>query len=295
MQTPPFLKAGDTIGIVAPARKITKEELEPAVEILKGWGLKVKTGKNLFGACNQYSGTDEERLADMQEMINDGTVKAILSARGGYGTLRFADRLDFSSLLRNPKWIIGYSDITVLHTLVHAIGIETLHATMPVSFGKDADSVESLRKALFGQRLEYTLPPHQLNRAGKISAPLVGGNLSLIYAMSGGKSDLDTNGKILFLEDLDEYLYHIDRMMMNLKRSGKLDGLAGMVIGGMTEMKDNTIPFGKTAEEIIYDAVKEYDYPLCFGLPAGHGIQNKALIMGRTCVLTVGEQSTLVF
>jgi muramoyltetrapeptide carboxypeptidase len=295
MQKPSFLQTGDTIGIVAPARKITKEELEPALEIIKGWGLKVKTGKNLFGACNQYSGTDEERLADMQEMINDGSVKAILSARGGYGTLRFADKLDFSSLLRNPKWIIGYSDITVLHTLVHAIGIETLHATMPVSFGKDADSVESLRKALFGQRPEYTLASHKLNRAGKVSAPLVGGNLSLIYAMSGGKSDLDTNGKILFLEDLDEYLYHIDRMMMNLKRSGKLEGLAGMVIGGMTEMKDNTIPFGKTAEEIIHDAVKEYDYPLCFGLPAGHGNQNKALIMGRTCVLTVGEQSTLVF
>ncbi|HXC04205.1 MAG TPA: LD-carboxypeptidase [Bacteroidia bacterium] len=295
MQTPPYLKPGDTIGVVAPARKITREELAPALERIQSWGLQTRCAPNLFGSCNQFSGTDAERLSDLQAMLDDPSVKAIISARGGYGTLRIADGIDFSGFLKAPKWIIGYSDITVLHSLVHAWGVETLHATMPISFGKDQDSVESLRKTLFGELPSYILPVHACNISGKVSAPLVGGNLSLIYAMSGGKADLDTRGKILFLEDLDEYLYHLDRMMMNLKRSGKLAELKGLVVGGLTEMKDNTIPFGKTAEEIIYDAVKDYDYPVCFGLDAGHTTRNMALILGRTALLSSGAAPSLSF
>jgi muramoyltetrapeptide carboxypeptidase len=295
VQTPPFLKPGDTIGIVAPARKISKEELAPAIQQMQRWGLQVKTSKNLFGSCNQFSGTDQERLSDLQEMLDDPQVHAVISARGGYGTLRLADRLEFSAFCKKPKWVIGYSDLTVLHSLIHALGVESLHATMPVSFGKDPDSVESLRKALFGEQISYRWPSDSSNRAGTVSAPVVGGNLSLIYAMAGGAGDLDTTGKILFLEDLDEYLYHIDRMMMNLKRSGKLSHLKGLVIGGMTEMKDNTIPFGKTAAEIILDAVAAFDYPVCFGMPAGHGIQNKALLFGRMARLQVSADSSLIF
>ncbi|MFI5149664.1 MAG: LD-carboxypeptidase [Bacteroidia bacterium] len=295
MQTPPYLKQGDTLGIIAPARKISREELAPAMDTFRSWGLKVKTGANLFGSCNQYSGTDEQRLSDLQDMLDDPSVNAIISARGGYGTLRIADRIDFSRFHKSPKWIVGYSDITVLHSLIHAEGFESLHATMPVSFTKDKESVESLRKALFGEAQRYAMNPHELNKPGRASAPLIGGNLSLIYSMAGGKDDLDTKGKILFLEDLDEYLYHVDRMMMNLKRAGKLDKLAGLVVGGMTDMKDNSIPFGKTAEEIIYDAVKEYDYPVCFGLPAGHTARNMALFLGRIAQLAAGETPSLSF
>lgn len=286
---PEFLKKGDTIGIVACARKISAEELQPAIDILKNWGLNVKTGKNIFNVNHQFSGTDDERAADLQTMLNDNSIKAIISARGGYGAVRIIDKIDFTAFKQHPKWIVGYSDITVLHSHIHNIGIQTLHATMPINFGVDADATESLRKALFGEKLEYTTASHLLNRKGTAEGIIVGGNLSLLYALCGSISDIDTKGKILFIEDLDEYLYHIDRMMMNLKRSGKLSDLAGLIVGGMTDMKDNTIPFGKTAEEIILDAVKEYNYPVCFNFPAGHVDKNIALIFGRKANLTVAQ------
>jgi muramoyltetrapeptide carboxypeptidase len=268
--TPPFLKRGDLIGLVAPARKISVEELEPAMRILDNWGLKIRTGIHMFGRDNQFSGTDEQRAADFQDMLDDPKVKAVLSVRGGYGTLRIIDRLDFEKFKQFPKWIIGYSDVTVLHSHIYNLGVETLHATMPSKFTGSLESAESLRQALFGERLMHSWTASDLCRKGSVQAPLVGGNLSLLYALQGSRSDLDTKHKILFLEDLDEYLYHIDRMMLSLKRSGKLEQLAGLVVGGMTEMKDNTVPFGKTAQEIVFDAVKEYNYPVAFGLPAGH-------------------------
>ncbi|MBA3706658.1 MAG: LD-carboxypeptidase [Bacteroidetes bacterium] len=295
MTRPAYLKKGDKIGIIAPARKVSKEEMAPAIAILKGWGLNVVLSKNLFKSNNQFSGKDEERTADLQGMLDDTSIKAIISARGGYGTLRIIDKINFEKFKKNPKWIIGYSDITVLHSHIHNLGIETLHATMPINFTKNKEATESLRKVLFGEKLNYEIKSHPLNRKGNATGQLVGGNLSLLHALTGSVSDIDTKGKILFIEDLDEYLYHIDRMMLNLKRAGKLKNLKGLVVGGMNDMKDNAIPFGKTAEEIILDAVKEYKYPVCFNFPAGHVERNLTLYLGRKVKLNVDENCKLTF
>ncbi len=292
---PAYLKKGDKIGIVACARKISKEEIKPACDILKSWGLEIVLSKNLFNSDNQYSGTDSERAEDLQLMLNDSSIKAVISARGGYGTVRIIDKIDFTELKKHPKWVVGYSDITVLHSHIHKVGIETMHATMPINFTKNEESVESLRAALFGEKLNYEIATHHLNKKGCAEGELIGGNLSLIYALTGSISDIDTKDKILFIEDLDEYLYHIDRMMINLKRSGKLSNLAGLIIGGMTDMKDNTIPYGKTVEEIILDAVAEYNYTVCFSFPAGHIDKNMAVYLGRKVKLNVGEKTALTY
>lgn len=296
MISPPCLKKGNKIGIVAPARKISKEEILFAIDTFEKWGLKVVFGKNLFGSKNQYSGTDEQRTEDLQRMLDDDSIRAIISARGGYGTLRIIDKLDFKKIREKPKWIIGYSDITVLHSHIHQnFQIETIHAAMPVNFGKDEESVESLKKALFGEKLSYRISSHPLNRNGETEGVLVGGNLSLLYALKGSRSGISTSGKILFIEDVDEYLYHIDRMMVSLKRAGKFSHLAGLIVGGMTDMKDNETPFGKTAEEIIRDSVAEFDYPVCFNFPAGHQKKNSALLFGRRAKLNVGAKVSLSF
>jgi len=296
MKTPAYLHKGDKIGIVATARKISKAEVLPAIELLKQWGLEVVQGKHLFNENNQFAGTDEERAHDLQTMLDDVTIKAIIIARGGYGTVRIIDKIDFNNFIKQPKWVIGYSDVTVLHSHIHTLGVETVHATMPINFFKSEAATESLRKALFGEKLSYAVASSLLNRKGNTEGALVGGNLSLIYALTGSLSEVDTRGKILFLEDLDEYLYHMDRMMMALKRAGKLSHLAGLVIGGMTDMKDNTVPFGKTAEEIIMDAVKEYNYPVCFNFPAGHVDRNMAMFLGRNVSLNVkADEVKLVF
>lgn len=293
---PPFLKQGDCVGISAPARKISEAELLPSIKILQSWGLKVKLGKHIYAAYHQFAGDDELRKADIQTMLDDAEVKAVFSARGGYGAVRVIDKLDFSYFSKHPKWICGYSDVTVFHSHIHRqTGIETLHCTMPINFEKDVESTALLKKALFGEIISYKYAPHSLNVAGESEGTLVGGNLSLLYALAGTPSDIDTKGKILFLEDLDEYLYHIDRMMMQLKRGGKLSGLKGLVIGGFSEMKDNTVPFGKTAEEIIKDAVKEYNYPVSFGFPAGHDTKNYPLFIGRKAKLSVGKEASLSF
>lgn len=292
---PPFLKLGYCIGIVAPARKITAEELTPAISQLQDWRLDVKLGKHIYSADNQFAGTDEERAADMQQMLDDDKVKAIIAARGGYGSVRIIDKLDFSRFKQNPKWIAGFSDVTVFHNHIQTHwGIQTLHSTMSINFSKDTESTELLRKALFGELKEYFIHGHPLNRQGHGEGMLCGGNLSLLYALAGTPSDIDTSGKILFLEDLDEYLYHIDRMMMQLKRSGKLANLKGLIIGSFSDMKDNTISFGKTAEQIILDAVKEYNYPVCFGFPAGHGVKNFPLYLGRSYELSVNDTNVLL-
>lgn len=294
--SPPYLKPGDCVGIVAPARKISAEELSPAISQLETWGLNVKLGKNIYAAFNQFAGTDDERAADMQQMLDDKEVKAIISARGGYGAVRIIDKLNFTQFCKNPKWIAGFSDITVFHNHIQThFGIQTLHNTMAFNFGKDAASTELLKKALSGEVNEYIINAQPNNKTGKGAGILCGGNLSLLYALAGTPSDIDTKGKILFLEDLDEYLYHIDRMMMQLKRSGKLANLSGLVIGDFSEMKDNTIPFGKTAEEIILESVAEYNYPVCFGFPAGHGVRNYPLYMGRKAELEVDEKTGLRF
>lgn len=300
MITPPYLRPGDKIAIVATARKISEEELQPAIKKFREWGYEIFLGKNIYAQENQYAGNDEQRLFDFQQMLDDPSVKAIVCARGGYGTVRFIDHIDFSTFAKIPKWIIGYSDITVLHSHIHTnLGIETLHATMPLNFpadGKDNEVLHTLLEALKGEKLSYTLKHDALSKQGKAEGIFVGGNLSLIYALSSTPSDIDTSGKILFIEDLDEYLYHIDRMMQQLKRSGKLKSLAGLVVGSMTEMKDNTVPFGKTAYEIVSDTVKDYNYPVCIGFPAGHIDDNRALILGRKISMDVGtSESKILF
>lgn len=289
---PPHLKKGDKIAIIASARKIALEELGAAISVFKSWGLDVVLGDNLFKQNNQFSGTDAERAADLQTALDDKSIKAVISARGGYGTMRIIDKIDFSGFIEQPKWVIGYSDITVLHSHIHTLGIQTLHATMPINFSKNEEAVETLMKTLFAQHLTYEFEASVFNKKGVAEAEVVGGNLSLLYALSGSISDVDTKGKILFMEDLDEYLYHIDRMLLNLQRAGKLRHLAGLLVGGMTDMKDNAIPFGKTAEEIIIDAVKEYDFPVCFNFPAGHVDRNLALVLGKRMKLVVDESGS---
>jgi muramoyltetrapeptide carboxypeptidase len=299
MPAPPYLKKGDRIAIISPARKITPAEAESAIRMFRSWGLEVVEGKHLYAYADQFAGPDEQRLADMQQMLDDDSIRAIISSRGGYGTVRIIDHLDFTRFAQNPKWIVGFSDVTVLHSHIHRhYNIETLHAVMPVNFKEqdaDAPSIATLKKALFGEELSYSLPPDPANRWGSCKGPMVGGNLSILFSLSGTASDISTKGKILFLEDLDEYLYHIDRMMMNLKRSGKLENLAGLVVGGMTRMRDNDIPFGKTANEIIAGALSEYDYPVCFNFPAGHLDDNRALILGREVTLEVSDEVRLEF
>jgi muramoyltetrapeptide carboxypeptidase len=295
MTTPPYLKDGDKIGIVACARKVSFEELEPAIAVFKSWGLEVVLGSYLFSTYNQFAGTDQERANDLQMMLDDPSIKAIIGARGGYGTLRIIDRINFEAFKKHPKWIIGFSDITVLHSHIHQFEIETLHAKMLIHFTDDETSTERLKQALFGKLNTYELNSHSLNRHGFAKGKLVGGNLSLLYALNGSNSDIDTQGKILFIEDLDEYLYHIDRMMMCLKRAGKLSHITGLVVGGMTDMKDNQIPFGKNAEEIILDSVADFDFPVCFHFPAGHVKTNLPLYLGREVKLEIGEQTRIFF
>lgn len=300
MVTPPYLKPGDKVGIVSTARKVSMEELQAAIDCFKSWGLEVALGDNLFKQSNQFAGTDEERVADFQRMLDDESIKAIMCARGGYGTVRIIDKLDFSHFIESPKWICGFSDITVLHSHIHQnFGIETVHSVMPFSIGRigaDTEAVTSLKKVLFGEEITYQFPGHELNRVGDVSGILVGGNLSILYSLLGSASDLDTTDKILFIEDLDEYLYHVDRMMQNMKRNGKLSALKALVVGGMSDMRDNPIGFGKSAIEIVADTVKEYDYPVCFNAPAGHIDDNRSLIMGGEISLRVQEhESELAF
>ncbi len=296
MITPEPLQKGDTIGIVATARKISKEELRPAKALLEQFGYRVKFSPHLFGEDRQFSGSDEERRDDLQQFIDDPEVKAILCARGGYGTVRIVDDINYFPLAGRAKWICGYSDITVLHNKLSLLGIESLHCSMPINFSHNSKmALASLLECLEGNSPSYQWAAHPLNRRGEARGILTGGNLSVIYSQMGSPTALDTEGKILFLEDLDEYLYHIDRMMQNLKRAGYLENLAGLLIGGMTDMNDNTIAFGKTALEIIREQVAEYHYPLAFGCPAGHIDDNRSLIMGRELRLEVGDHSKISF
>ncbi len=288
MKTPPYLKLGDEVRIISTARKISKKELMPAIQRLESWGLNVTFGENLFAEDHQFAGTRAQRLADLQAAIDDSAVKAILCARGGYGSVQLIDGVDFKNFQANPKWLIGYSDVTVLHCHINQnFNIETLHANMPINFApfKDSDSAaESIRKALFGEALIYDFEAEEesiLNFDNSLEAPVFGGNLSILYSLSGSESALRQSGHFIFMEDLDEYLYHIDRMMMNLKRASLFEGCKGILVGGMTDMNDNTIPYGRTAKEIILENTAEIDIPVIFGLPAGHIKNNMALILGR--------------
>ncbi len=296
MITPPFLQKGDTIAIVATARKNIEDNLKPAISWLKNWGLEVVIGNTIGLDHHQLAGTDEERAADFQAQLDNPNIKAIWCVRGGYGTIRMVDLLDFTKFKQHPKWIIGFSDVTVLHSHLNTLGFESIHGIMPVSSKSSEDAKETLRKALFGEPLRYTLPCEPMNRIGVAKGELVGGNLSILYSLFGSESAIDCSDKILFIEDLDEYLYHMDRMMMNLKRNGCLESLKGIIVGGMTKMKDNEIPWGKNAMEIIDDVTKKYDIPILYNFPAGHFADNRALIFGRQISMEVTSwESNVIF
>jgi muramoyltetrapeptide carboxypeptidase len=290
---PPYLKPGDTIGIVCPSGYMPLEKVQTAISVLKEWGFDVKVGVTVGLKYNYFSGRDEERLEDLQQMMDDDSVKAILCARGGYGLSRIIDKLNFKTFRKNPKWIVGYSDITVLHAHIYSnYKIVSLHSPMAAAFNDDEyknEYVQSLRKALIGEKSEYSCKPHSFNRQGRTNGRLIGGNLSLLAHLTGTPSAFNPKNKILFLEDVGEYIYNIDRMLYQLKRSGMFDKLGGLIVGGFTEMKDTTIPFGQTIEEVIRDAVKEYNFPVCFGFPVSHTKENYALKIGVKYQLSVND------
>jgi muramoyltetrapeptide carboxypeptidase len=288
---PPFLTPGDDVCIISTARKVDREFIDHATDVLESWGFKVHFGHYLFGAENQFSGTDDVRLTDLNNAIRDPKIKAIFCARGGYGTARIVDGIDLEALSKQPKWIVGYSDITALHShLYRHLSLYSIHGTMPVNFVKNnPKALQSLKDILTGSNISYSAPTHVLNRIGSADGNLVGGNLSVLYSLLKSPSEMNLGSCVLFIEDLDEYLYHIDRMMLNFKRAGLLAGLAGLVVGGMTDMRNNTVPFGKTAEEIIAEHVSEYDFPVCFGFPSGHIDNNQAWIHGKKIRLVVND------
>jgi len=292
---PPYLQKGDKVAIVCTARKFSIQEAQPAIALLESWGLEVVLGQTIGLDNFQLGGTDAERIADFNTQLSNPEIKAIWCARGGYGTVRIIDSIDFALLEQQPKWIVGFSDVTTLHSHVHNLGIATIHGIMAFSvpLAKE-ESKKSLYQALFGAPLSYVITADPGNKKGRAKGVLVGGNLSILYSLLGSASSIKTQGKILFIEDLDEYLYHVDRMMHNLMRNGMLTGLAGLIVGGMTDMHDNSIPFGYNAQEIILDAVKEYDYPVVFHFPAGHGSLNQALKLGTIIELDAQDHQVMV-
>lgn len=284
--------------MVVPARKVDAELLRKGVKVIESWGLKIKMGRHCFSADNHYlAASDEARMADFQSMLDDDKVQVIFCARGGYGTTRIVDQLNFEKFLQKPKWIIGFSDITALHLKLHQLGAESIHGCMPVQFSKPEydDSVEDLRKILFQERrISITAQVHECNRIGEATGQVIGGNLSLIADSMGTPTAPDTNGKILVIEEVDEYYYKIDRMMIQLKRAGKLSQLAGLVVGHMTDILDTELPFNQEVEELILDKVREYGYPVAFHFPMGHEAPNFAWIHSAKATLTVSMQESVL-
>ena len=296
IKIPPYLKKGDIIAITCPAGFMQKEKAQVCIETLQQWGLQIMVGKTLGSdSPNYFSGTDEERLNELQAMLDDKNIKAILCGRGGYGVGRIIDQLDFRLFKKNPKWIIGFSDITVLHAHIYSNHkIATLHAPMAAAFndgGSTNEYIHSLQKVLFGKRTTYKTPVHAFNQQGEAEGELVGGNLTLLANLVGTKSDINTRKKILFLEDVGEFIYGVDRLLYQLKRSGKLAQLAGLIIGGFTDSKDTDRPFGKTVYEVIKDIFQDYDYPVCFDFPVSHNKENYALKVGVVHKLKITKKS----
>ncbi|WP_418644195.1 S66 peptidase family protein [Tenacibaculum insulae] len=284
--TPPYLQKGDTIAMVAPAGilKNRKHVIDKAKKLAESWGLKVVYGKHMFSQNNHFAGTDEERCEDFQKAIDNPNIKAIWSARGGYGSVRILDKLDFSNFKKNPKWVIGYSDITAFHNHIHNLGVETIHGMMGTSMQDNPqdipETIKTLRKALFGENLSYEIAPSKLNRVGEFSGELVGGNIAILASMLGSESQISTVGKILFIEEIGEYKYSIDRMLQSLKRAGYFTKIKGVIVGDMTKIKKNSTPWGSSIEQLILDIIPK-DVPVLFNFPAGHEPDNRALIMGR--------------
>ena len=292
MNHPPYLKKGDKIAITCPAKTL-KSSMTDAIALLESWGLEVVLGETINASHYQFSGTDELRAADMQKFIEDRDVKAIIAARGGYGCLRIVDDINWAPLIENPKWIIGFSDITVFHLQLQSMGLQSLHAQMPSTISDSSkEGLESLRKTLFGEEIEYIFPNSSKNRIGICEGELIGGNLTLLTACIGAKNDIDYTNKVLFIEDVGEYAYAIDRMIRTLDRAGKFKNLKGLIVGGFTSIKQDDPPFGYSVEEIINLVVSKYDFPVCFNFPAGHLPDNRALILGREVKLEVSSEST---
>lgn len=297
---PPYLKAGDTVAIVAPSGILKNKtgEVQQAEDLLKSWGLNVVIGTHVFSQDNHFAGTDAERYEDFQKTMDDPTISAIWCARGGYGTVRILDKLDFKRIKEKPKWLIGYSDITALHNQFINEGFESIHALMCTSLTKDLDdiseSITTFKKAIFGESLTYTLKGTDYNRIGVVTAPLVGGNLTMLHTMLGSKTSIDTSGKILFIEEIGEYKYHIDRMLQSLKRAGYFDNCAGVLVGDMSKMRKNTTLWGTSVEQLILDALADYNFPIAFNMPAGHEKDNRAMILGRKVEIVVEKDKTTV-
>jgi len=293
---PPFLKPGATIGITCPSGYVSAERVQYATVVLEKWGLKTRLGKTVGNEFHYFSGDDATRLADLQDMLDDPKLDAILMGRGGYGLSRIIDQIDFTQFVQHPKWICGFSDITVLHSHIQAqFGIPTIHSVMCGAFKpetEEKDYILSLRKALMGEDLSYHFPASEYNRVGQVSAKIVGGNLAMLAHLTGSDAQIDTDDKILFIEDIGEHLYHIDRMLLNLKRSGQLSKLKGLLVGSFTDIEDTDRPFGQTLEQIISDKVKEYDFPMAFNFACGHDEVNHTLVLGVPYTLVVGLEGT---
>jgi muramoyltetrapeptide carboxypeptidase len=294
MKIPPYIKPGSKIRIVSPAGKTDGKYVVPAAEWLEKKGYKVELGKHVFAQHFQFAGTDDQRLEDLQCALDDPDTNVILFSRGGYGTIRVIDRLDFTKFISRPKWLVGFSDITIIHLCLNGLGFPTIHGVMPRHFfdsnGMLSENLNSLMEILSGGKPNYTFSNSESNRSGKASGELIGGNLSIITSLMGTKYEINTSGKILFLEDIDEFYYHTDRMMHQLKLAGKLNQIAGLIVGDFTGMKDNESPFGKTVREIITEAVGTYNYPVVFGFPAGHDKKNLAVAFGQIWELDVTEK-----
>lgn len=287
----PYLKIGSKIAIAAPARKVTRDEMQFAVRWLEEKGFVPVYDDRLFAEHYIFAGADNFRVQVLQEYLDNEEISAIWLARGGYGSIRIIDKLDFTRFLQHPKWIIGFSDATVFHGKLSRLGCQSIHASMPYFLeNKTSEALQSLYNALTGKALQYEILAHPLNRFGEAEGEVVGGNLSVLYGMMGSDSFPETDGKILFIEEVDEYIYHIDRMMRGLKRAGKLAHLKGLIVGSLTQIHDNPDPFGQSVEEVIFDAVSEYNYPVCFGFHAGHFADNRAVVLGLGSRLSVMDE-----
>jgi muramoyltetrapeptide carboxypeptidase len=289
---PPYLQQGDSVAIISPSFCIESDQLGRAVDFLKGWGLNTRIGRNASKRNGPFAGTDEERLADLQEMTDDPSVKAVFCSRGGYGMSRIIDKVNFSSLTNNPKWYSGFSDITVLHMWLNEIcGIMSVHGEMPLNFHNSEKSTETfstLKSALFGLPLSYQWTGKFYN-VREVTGEVTGGNLSLLYSLTGTRAEISPAGKILFIEDVKEYYYHIDRMLTSMKLSGKLENLTALIIGGMNKIEDAKIPWGRDIEETIFSIVGEYDYPVFFNFPSGHISDNRAFYIGKQARISVSN------